>query len=55
MFFPRDEEGKVNMERGVYDTNNKPKRANFQCGKEGPFCLGVAKLKSKEDRTITRK
>ena len=26
VLFPRDEEGKVDMERGVYDTNNKPNK-----------------------------
>ena len=28
--FPRNKEGKVDVERGVYDTNNKPKRETFK-------------------------
>ena len=50
---PRYEEGKVDVERGVYDTNNQPKRATFKYEQEGQFCLGVAKAEIKEDRKIT--
>ena len=50
--FPRDEEGKVDVERGVYDTDNKPKRATFKYEQEGRFCLGVAKVESKSYGTI---
>ena len=53
--FPRGEEGKVDVERGVYDTNNQPKRATFKYEQEGRFCLGVAKVESKEDGKITGK
>ena len=39
------------MERGVYDTNNQPKRASFKYEQEGRLCLGVSKLES-QDGTI---
>ena len=42
------------MKRGVYETNNQPKRATFKYDQEGRFCLGVAKVESK-DGTITGK
>ena len=54
VFFPINEEGKVDVKRGVYDTNNQPKRATFKYEQEGQFCLGVAKVESK-DGTITGK
>ena len=41
---PRDKEGKVDVERGVYDTNNQPKRATFNYEQEGKFCLCVSKF-----------
>ena len=47
VLFPRDEEDKVDVERGVYDTNNQPKRATFKYGQEGRFFLDVAKVESK--------
>ena len=40
--FPRNEEGEVDVERGVYNTNNQPKRATFKYEQEGRLCLGVA-------------
>ena len=43
------------MGRGVYETNNQPKKATFKYKQEGRFCLGVAKVESKEDGTITGK
>ena len=46
ILFPRNEDGEVDVERGVYDTNNQPKRAIFKYKQEGRFCLGVAKLES---------
>ena len=52
--FPRDENGNIDVERGEYDTNNQPKEANFNYEQEGRFCLGVAKIGSKEG-TITGK
>ena len=42
------------MERGVYDTNNQPKRASFKYEQEGRFCLGVAKVEI-QDGTIIGK
>ena len=49
--FPRNEEGEVDVERGVYNTNNQPKKATFKYEKEERFCLGVAKVES-QDGTI---
>ena len=43
------------MERGVYDTNNQPKKANFNYKQEGWFCLVVTKVEIKSDGTITGK
>ena len=51
---PRNEEGGVDVERGVYNTNNQPKRATFKYEQEGRFCLGVAKVEG-QDRTIIGK
>ena len=42
--FPRNEEGKVNVKIGVYETNNQLKRSTFKCDQEGRFCIGVAKV-----------
>ena len=42
------------MERGVYNTNNLPKKATFKYEQEGRFCLGVAKVES-QDGTIIGK
>ena len=39
VFFLRDKEGKVDAERGVYDTNNQTKRATFKYEQEGQFVL----------------
>ena len=44
VLFPRYEEGKVDFERSVYDTNNQPKRGTFKYEQEGRFFLGVAKV-----------
>ena len=44
---PRNEEGKVDVKRGVYQTNNQPKKETFKNEQEGRFCLGVAKVESK--------
>ena len=49
---PRNEDGEVDVERGVYDTNNQPKRATFKYEQEGRFCLGVAKAESKDGKII---
>ena len=42
------------MERGVYNTNNQPKKSTFKYEQEGRLCLGVAKVES-PDRTIIGK
>ena len=44
----------MDVERGVYDTNNQPNRASFKYEQEGRFCLGVAKVES-QDGKITGK
>ena len=44
----------MDVERGVYDTKNKPKRASFKYEQEGRFCLGVDKVES-QDGTIIGK
>ena len=51
---PRNEEGEVDVEKGVYNTNNQPKIASFKYEQEGRFCLGVAKVES-QDGTIIGK
>ena len=52
--FPRDEEGNIDVKNGEYDTNNQPKKATFKYEQEGRFCLGAAKIESKNG-TITGK
>ena len=52
--FPKDEEGNIDVKNGKYDTNNQPKKATFKYEQEGRFCLGVAKIESKNG-TITGK
>ena len=44
----------MDVERGVYNTNNQPKRAIFKYEHEGRFCLGVAKSEG-QDGTIIRR
>ena len=44
----------MDVKRGVYEMNNQPKRENFKYEHEGQFCIGVAKVQSK-DGTITGK
>ena len=46
--------GKWMWKRGVYNTNNQPKRATFKYEQEGRFCLGVAKVEV-QDGTIIGK
>ena len=45
--FPRDEEGKVDIKTGKYDTDNQPKEAILKYEQEGRFCFGVANIESK--------
>ena len=46
ILFPRNEEGEVDVERGVYDKNNQPKREIFKYEREGRFYLRVSKVES---------
>ena len=55
VLFPRNEEGKLDVKRGVYETNNQPKKATFKYEQGGRLCLGVAKVEIKEYGTITGK
>ena len=42
----------MDVERGVYNTNNQPKRATFKYEQEGRFCLGVAKVEGQDGEMI---
>ena len=53
--FPRNEEGEVDVERGVYNTNNQPKKASFKYKQEGRLCLGVAKAESQYGTIISKR
>ena len=53
--FPRNEEGEVGVERGVYNKNNQPKRATFKYEQEGRFCLGVAKVEGQDGKIIGKR
>ena len=52
---PRNEEGGVDVERGVYNTNNQPKRATFKYEQEGRFCLCVAKVEGQDGKIIGKR
>ena len=54
VWFPRDEEGNIDIKTGKYDTDNQPKTVTFKYEQEGRFCLGVDKIEGK-DGTITSK
>ena len=43
------------MERGVYNTNNKMKRATFKYEQEGQFCLSVAKVEGQDGKIIGKR
>ena len=45
----------MDVESGVYDTNNQPKRASFKYKQEGRFCLGVAKVEIKYGTIIGKR
>ena len=45
--FPIDEEGKIDVKTGKYDTNDQPKKATFEYEQEGRFCLGAADIEGK--------
>ena len=55
ILFPRNEEGKVDVERDVYDTKNQPKRATFKYKQEGQFCIGLAKVESQNGKIIGKR
>ena len=55
ILFPRNEEGEVDVERCVYNTNNQPKRATFKCEQEGRFCLSVAKVEGQGGKIIGKR
>ena len=55
VLLPRNEEGNVDVKRGVYEMNNQPKKSIFNYEQEGQFCLGVVKVEIKEYGTITGK
>ena len=50
IWFPRYEEGNVDVKNCTYDTNNQPKNATFKYEQQGMFCLGVAKIESKNGK-----
>ena len=54
IWFPIDQEGKIDVKTGKYDTNDQSKKSNLKYEQEGRFCLGVANIKSKYG-TITGK
>ena len=47
IWFPRNEEGNVDGKNGQYGANNQPKKSTFKYEQEGRFCLGGAKIESK--------
>ena len=47
IFFPRNEEGKVDAGIGVYETKNQPKKANFKYEQQGRLFIGVTEVESK--------
>ena len=51
----RDEEEKVDVERGVYEKINELKKSTFKYEKEGQLFIGVAKVEIKEYGTTKRK
>ena len=54
IWFPRDEEGNIDVQPVKYDKNNQPKKSTFKYEQEVRFCLSVANIESK-DGTITGK
>ena len=55
VLFPRNEEGKVDAGRGIYEMSNQPKKSTFKYEQEGRFYLGVAKVEIKEYGAIPGK
>ena len=46
VLFPRNEEGKMDVGRGVYEMNNQQKKATFKYEQEGRLFIGVAKVEN---------
>ena len=42
-------------ERGVYNTNNQPKKATFKYKQQGRLCIGVAKAESQDGTIIVKR
>ena len=38
------------MKRGVYETNNQPKKSTFRYNQYGRLCLGVTKVENKHEK-----
>ena len=53
--FSVNEEGEVDVERGIYNTNNQPKRATFKYEQEGQFYLSVAKVEGQYGTIIGKR
>ena len=45
----------MDVERVVYNKNNQPKISSFKYKLEGQFCLGVAKVESKDGTIIGKR
>ena len=45
----------MDVERGVYNTNNQPKREKFKYEQEGRFCLGMSKVESQYGTIIGKR
>ena len=45
----------MDVERGVYNTNNQPKIATFKYEQEGRFCLSVAKVEGQYGTIIGKR
>ena len=45
--FPRNEEGRVDVGRSVYETSNQPNKGTFKYEQDGLFYIGVSKVESK--------
>ena len=45
----------MDVERGMYDANDKPKRESIKYEQEGRFCIGVAKVESQDRKIIGKR
>ena len=46
IWFPRYEEGNIDVKNGEYDTKNQPKKSTFKYEQEGRSCLGVSNIEN---------